>query len=91
MSVKALQKRLDRLEGACQTLNYEQMALGVLSDCDLDLLEEACLLRDCGHNDAEIAEMMGARWQVYLKVVDKIKTKYDRLVKSSEHKPQKKR
>ena len=59
--------------------NFETIALGKLSDDELDLLEEGAKLHESGHSEEAIATMMGSeKWQQYLKSETHFKEEYEK-------------
>lgn len=73
-AIKALQKRLDRLEDRpTNEPDLVEMVLEALSDDDLDLLQEQASLRDAGFDDEQISVMMAERWSLFQQAVERFK------------------
>ena len=79
-AIKALQKRLDRLEGRpINEPDIVEKVLETLSDDDLDLLHEHASLREAGFDEEQISVMMADRWSLFQHAVERFKQAAIRL------------
>lgn len=80
-SIPALERRLDRLEKRMSDgPDIVGMALSTVSDEDLDVLQQASELNECGYTKAEIAVMMGERWPLYQEAAARFQEAAARIV-----------
>jgi hypothetical protein len=73
-AIKALQKRLDRLEERpTNETDILEMVLRALPDQDLELLQEHATLWEAGFNEGQISLMMSNRWALFQQAVERFK------------------
>jgi DNA-binding transcriptional MerR regulator len=80
IGIKALERRIDLLEGRRQPSEPDliELTLARLSDRDLELLHELNLLRESGFDDAQIEEMLGKRYPAAQKAIDHFHKQYEK-------------
>lgn len=78
--IKALHKRLNRLESPETEPDFELLALDALPDDELDAPQEANHLYHCGFSRVDIAAMMADRWPSVEAAIARYQAEYQRLV-----------
>lgn len=94
IAIKTLQKRLSLLEQRHHLSDNPgiERALAMLSDADLEVMQEASELNEAGHTVEEIPLMMAERWPRYQEAAAHFQEAYQQAVDalSSERKPKEK-
>lgn len=82
IAIKTLQKRLSLLEQRHHPSDdpYIERALAMLSDADLEVMQEASELNEAGYAIDEIPLMMGERWSRYQEAAAHFQEAYQEAV-----------
>jgi hypothetical protein len=80
-AIKALLKRLDRLEERpTAEPDTVELMLAALEDTDLELLHELSILRESGFDEEQTASMMGDRYQLARDAIGHFQEEYQEII-----------
>lgn len=80
MTLKDLEKKVRQLEVQKKVPNLAIQAMDVLSDEELDVLQEYVEHRDAGFPSDEIQSKMGGRWQIVMDAEKALNKQYSELL-----------
>jgi hypothetical protein len=83
MNMAAIKKRVAKLESTTPEQDLVGPALDCLTLPEIEFIEEAKSLSDCGHQESDIQGLMGDRWELLQETMKKFNDEYDRLVLQS--------
>lgn len=82
IAIKTLQRRLSLLEQRHHPIDDPgiESALAMLSDADLEVMQEASELNEAGYTEEEIPLMMAERWPRYLEAAAHFQEAYQKAL-----------